>query len=91
MRQLPACLACCLPACLAWPAAHACPQVHHSPSLLLPQGQQRRIRELEAQVAGLAARLEEAEGGRAAAEEHNRALGGEVESSASVFKLHYGV
>lgn len=40
-------------------------------------------------MASLAARLEAAEAARAAAEERCRQLGGEVESSASVFKLHY--
>lgn len=53
------------------------------------QGQQRKIRELEQQLAAVVGRLEESERARTAAEERVRQLGGEVESSASVFKLHY--
>lgn len=55
----------------------------------LPQGQQRKIAELEQRVASLAAALEAADMARRAAEERCRQLGGEVESSAAVFRLHY--
>ena len=74
-----------------------CPRAAHAP-LLTPaacprtaaaQGQQRRIAELEARLAEVLARLQAAEARAAAAEERVAALGGEVESSASVFRLHY--
>lgn len=53
------------------------------------QGQQRKIAELEAQLTTVVTQLEASERARAAAEERVRQLGGEVESSASVFRLHY--
>lgn len=55
----------------------------------LPQGQQRRIAELEQQLTAVVARLEESEQARRAADERARQLSAELEGNASVFALHY--
>ncbi len=53
------------------------------------QGQQRKIQDLEKQLRVLAARLEDSERLRRVAEDRAAHLAGELESNASVFKLHY--
>jgi predicted RNase H-like nuclease (RuvC/YqgF family) len=53
------------------------------------QGQQRKIQELQQQLQAMAARLEESERGRRAAEQRVQELSAELENNASVFKLHY--
>ncbi|KAL4422511.1 hypothetical protein ABPG75_008708 [Micractinium tetrahymenae] len=68
----------------AW--RQAVPQAQFTAAL---QGQQRKIAELEAQLAAVVARLEDSERARRAAEARVVELSGEVENHGSVFRLHY--